>query len=293
MKTGVGYRTIIYSVLVIVLAMSWGCSKQSVDTKSTDSSSEPTITDAERALAMLQVQNSMSKHMYYHINGNHCEEMEDIWVSENGPYGKTATWSGASIEEGIALIKENYCTKNIETKKKALTAISKVSDVKDVSENLGAGHEFSLHMQTTPIIEIAGDGKTAKGVWYTPGFIKKPVISADGKVSESGQWMFERYAVDFAKEDGKWKIWHFQNIGDTSPPWGAGEKSDQTQFRDSALDKAGAQAKAGTQEAQSSSRTYSRINPNPVPETWSPTTVPKMYPKFPEPYYTFSETFSY
>ena len=26
---------------------------------------------------------------------------------------------------------------------------------------------------------------------------------------------------------------------------------------------------------------------------WSPTAVPRIEPKFPEPYYTFSETFSY
>jgi len=292
MKPKVRYLTILFFGLAIALGMFWGCSKQSAENKTSDSSARPTISDAERALAMLQVQNSMSKHMYYHINGNHCEEMEDVWVSENGPYGKTATWSGASVEEGIALIKQNYCTKNVETKKKALTAISKVSNVKDVPENLGAGHEFSLHMQTTPIIEIAGDGKTAKGVWYTPGFIKKPNI-ADGKVTETGQWMFERYAVDFAKEDGKWKIWHFQNIGDTSPPWGSNAQPDQTQFRDSALDQAGAQAKAGAQNAQADSRTFTRVNPNPVPKVWSPTTVPEMYPKFPEPYYTFSETFSY
>ena len=24
-----------------------------------------------------------------------------------------------------------------------------------------------------------------------------------------GQWMYERYAIDFIKEDGEWKIWHF------------------------------------------------------------------------------------
>lgn len=232
----------------------------------------PTISDAERALAMLEVQNTFSKHAFYHINGNHCEEMDDIWVKEGGAYDKTAHWGE---QQGITVIKKAYCIDNIETKKKALTAISKVSDVKDVPENLGAGHEFSLHMQTTPIIEIAGDGKTAKGVWYTPGFIKRPNIE-DGKISVTGQWMFERYAVDFAKEDGKWKIWHFNNLGDTSPPWGANDQEAQLQLGTQQEGDRGEQP--GAQEE---------------PKVWSPTTVPEMYPRFPERYYTFSETFSY
>ena len=270
MKIKVRYLTVFFSALAIASIIFWGCSEQPAVNETLDSSGRPTISDAERALAMLEVQNAFSKHAFYHINGNHCEEMDDIWVKEGGAYDETAHWGE---QEGITVIKRAYCIDNIETKKKALTAISKVSDVKDVPENLGAGHEFSLHMQTTPIIEVAGDGKTAKGVWYTPGFIKRPDIK-DGKIRVTGQWMFERYAVDFAKEDGKWKIWHFQNLGDTSPPWGANDQTGQALFGDAA-NQAQTQADAGT------------------PKVWSPTTVPEMYPKLPEPYYTFSETFSY
>jgi hypothetical protein len=268
MKTKISYLTILFICLLTFFVASCGVGTGTKD--------RPTISDAERALAMLQIQNAFSKHAFYHINGNHCEEMDDVWVKEGGAYDKTAHWGQ---QEGIAVIKKAYCIDNLENKKKDLTAISKVSDIKDVPENLGAGHEFSLHMQTTPVIEIAGDGRTAKGIWYTPGFIKRVNIE-DGKISESGMWMFERYAVDFAKEDGKWKIWHFQNLGDTSPPWGANNQTgqpsqtDQKLFGDAA-NLAEKQADAGT------------------PKVWSPTTVPEMYPKFPEPYYTFSETFSY
>ena len=37
---------------------------------------------------------------------------------------------------------------------------------------------------------------------------------------------------------------------------------------------------------------YSENNPNPY-QAWSPIKLPKIEPRFPEPYYTFSETFSY
>ena len=62
-----------------------------------------------------------------------------------------------------------------------------------------------LHMHTmfTPVIEIAGDGKTAKGVWDSFG----PNIQG---ASDEGSWLQGKYAVDFVKQDDGWKIWHLQ-----------------------------------------------------------------------------------
>ena len=63
---------------------------------------------------------------------------------------------------------------------------------------------------TTPLIEIAGVGQTAQAMWYTPGYIcghGGPMDPDDAPLD--GQWMYERYAIDFIKEDGEWKIWHF------------------------------------------------------------------------------------
>jgi len=57
-----------------------------------------------------------------------------------------------------------------------------------------------LHTLTSPVIEVAGDGKTAKGVWVSPG--------AEAMGSK-GFWAWTKYGVDFVREDGKWKIWHY------------------------------------------------------------------------------------
>ena len=46
--------------------------------------SRPTISAAERALAMWEIQNTMSKHAYYHAAGMHIEELADIWVDADG-----------------------------------------------------------------------------------------------------------------------------------------------------------------------------------------------------------------
>ena len=62
-----------------------------------------------------------------------------------------------------------------------------------------------LHPTTTPYIEVAGDGKTAKGVWISPGIIT-------GKVGATGTlkaiWAWGSMGVDFVKEDGQWRFCH-------------------------------------------------------------------------------------
>lgn len=275
MKTKVRYLTILFACSMMVLIVSGGFAL--------GAEKRPTISDAERAMAVIEVQNCMSKHAYYHQVGQHLEEMEDIWVKEDGAYAKTAHWGGY---QGIELLKEYYGYYNLENKKKALEEISKVSEVENVPENIGAGNEYVIHMQTTPVIEIAGDGKTAKGIWYTPGIAIRVVI-IDGKPEVSGTWMFEKYAVDFAKEDGKWKIWHFGNYGEPGPPgWGPTAQAAQAPPRDQALD-------AGVQTAASARPQPNNPNHGIPTQSWSPTLVPQIIPKFPEPYYTFSETFSY
>lgn len=57
------------------------------------------------------------------------------------------------------------------------------------------------HTLTTPCIEVAEDGNTAKALWISPGHETK-----FGKA----EWAWFKYGVDFIKEDSEWKIWHYQ-----------------------------------------------------------------------------------
>ena len=62
---------------------------------------------------------------------------------------------------------------------------------------------LTMHPLTTPVIEVAKDGKTARGLWISPG-IETHYI--EGKPLACSVW--ESYAADFVKEDGVWKWWH-------------------------------------------------------------------------------------
>ena len=68
---------------------------------------------------------------------------------------------------------------------------------------------------TTPLIEVAFDGKTAKGMWYVYGSTTE--VYSDGP---KAAWNFGRCAVDFIKEDGQWKIWHMIMFTDIECPLG-------------------------------------------------------------------------
>jgi len=62
-----------------------------------------------------------------------------------------------------------------------------------------------IHPTASQYIEVAGDGKTAKGVFLSIGIES----SGDKRGVLTPAWGWGCYGVDFIKEDGEWKIWHF------------------------------------------------------------------------------------
>lgn len=330
--------TLVILIAVMAMALVLGaCNRQTTGSKAT-------ITDGERAFAMMTVQNVFSKHAFYHQASKHCEELADIWVSEDGEYAESAHWilNGQELRQGIASIKKRYCTDHVAGLQNTLTALSKkVDGLEDIPENISAGAEYVMHTQETPVIEVAGDGKTAKMLCYSIGLSVQGSIGEDGTESKRSMWMWEKYAVDFVKENGEWKIWHLVNLHDEGPsesgsqgqggmppdggrPGGTGGTGGQGGApggmpggQDMAQGGApggmpggdGGQGGApggmpgGQDMAQGGARggmpggggAGGNIGDGEVREffKYSATKPLKIDPPFPEPYYTFSETFSY
>jgi hypothetical protein len=63
---------------------------------------------------------------------------------------------------------------------------------------------------TNEIIEVAEDGKTAKATWMAPG-VETTRDAANNNAIRSA-WCWGKYACDFIKEDGEWKLWHFNHF---------------------------------------------------------------------------------
>ena len=285
MQTRFKFPAIFLTLFLGVMVIFSGCSKKSADTQTSGSGERPTISAAERALAMLEVQNTFSKHHGYMLI-DQCEELDKVWVKRDGPYGKTATMTQPRrIMTGMDTFYKDYCEETKAGKLKTLQEINKLyQEIEVVPENIGVGSWSGGNQPTNPIIEVAGDGKTAKGMWNSNGPGLNTSVK-DGKLVVSGMWFWRTYYVDFVTEDGKWKIWHIQMTYDITMRLGG----DNDYLLDFSKYKA---PEPGTTTFEPGSG-YSS-NPNPY-QDWSPLRLPqtKQRPPMPEPYYTFSETFSY
>jgi hypothetical protein len=146
----------------------------------------------ERIEAVHQIKNVMGRYAYAHLANMHkeCYELSALntpGVRAELPFG---------IYEGRAGLERLY--------------IGFFGPMD--REPAGRMH---LHTMTTPIIEIASDLKTGKGVWISPGHATDKYRGTEFKAS----WRWVKYGCDFVKEDGKWKIWHLRVYGIFATPY--------------------------------------------------------------------------
>jgi hypothetical protein len=144
----------------------------------------------ERLEAVHEIENLMSRYALYHAACTHdkCLEisaLETPGVSVELPFG---------VYEGRAGLERLY-----------LGVLGQAD--RNVAARLGKLHQNTM---TTSVIEIAEDGRTAKGVWTCPGHATDG-YGAGGALQ--GVWRWVKYGCDFAKEPGGWRIWHMRVHG--------------------------------------------------------------------------------
>jgi hypothetical protein len=226
---------------------------------------------------LLDIQNLMSRRAFYHSVGQNENELK-LWAQKSPV--RWAQNQGCWV--GMAAIRDYYETTNYAMQRANLANKAKANPKieNDYAKNRFIG-ESIFHLLTTPIIEIAKDGKTAKGMWYTPGVI----LTGDGVKSESMD-IWERYGVDFIREDGQWRFLHIQVNTDFAKPTGA----PFPEQKESA-------AAMGSEGAPGPGANGIKI-PGPtiakkLYQEFSQTRVPTLTPALPEPYDSLGKTFEY
>ena len=133
-----------------------------------------------------------------------------------------------------------------------------------------------VHTLATPIIVVAGDGQTAKATLILPGWRRFRAL----RISLTPAWAWCRYGVDLMKTPQGWKIWHMHVYGIIFSP-----------FTRSWVDAPGFPAKPKSTDVGGEWPPFTR----PQSDVWIYTgkDIPPLLPRPPEPYRTFSETFSY
>ena len=122
---------------------------------------------------------------------------------------------------------------------------------------------LDLRALASPIIEVAGDGESAKGLWLIPG---TQTFVPEEETLPRANWVWTKLAVDLVPEDGRWRIWHLWVVPVLAAPCGGS-------WVDAPADPVG--------------NTVILSNPYDVHGTYPHPPAP------PKPYQTFTDTFSY
>lgn len=136
---------------------------------------------------------------------------------------------------------------------------------------------FQVKPLTAPVIEVAEDGETAKGLWFCLG--------CSAEVTTRGpeaNWTWGYFAGDFVYENDSWRIWHLQYLNDV----------------DSLCGQSWGKAVTAYPELEA----FAPLGDFHYPDFTVKESVRELYrvdrpltaaPKIPEPYQTFADTFSY
>ncbi|MFO1265352.1 MAG: nuclear transport factor 2 family protein [Rubrivivax sp.] len=149
------------------------------------------------------VENVFSHYMYLH-NTFQDEKIKALWAKRGTP-GMSAQYSNLGVYTNYDSIMAYHSGRPTPTGK------------------------LVFHYLTTPLVEVAADGKTAKGRWIAAGVesgLMTPEVAAKApaflfeKAEADGNevhgkkvwahWVQMQYGVDFIRQDGEWKILHFR-----------------------------------------------------------------------------------
>jgi len=158
---------------------------------------------AERARDRGDIENVFAHYMYLH-NAFQDEKIKALWAKRGTP-GVSSQYSNVGVYTDYDKIMAYHSGRP--------TPVGKLV----------------FHYITTPMIEVAGDGQTAKGVWIAAGV--ESGLMSQAQAAQAPEFLFEKsertgnevhgkrvwahwvqmkYPIDFIRQDGQWKIWHFR-----------------------------------------------------------------------------------
>lgn len=182
-----------------------------------------------RAWDRENIREIMSRRMYLIANEQYREELTTLWVQEKANRDTACLGLNWGYYVGFDEISNAYVVGHAQRRKDELSFLHSVRSL-DKQDTVAAG-TMNLQPIMTPLIEIAADGRTAKGAWF--------VFGLDASVRENGEakayWTFGRLGVDFVKESKKWKIWHLCYTTDAIVESGTAYRDQEGVVADSGL----------------------------------------------------------
>ncbi|HKT04342.1 MAG TPA: nuclear transport factor 2 family protein [Rugosimonospora sp.] len=149
---------------------------------------QPSLADRiARVEAVQEIQNLMGRYSFWHSAGMHRECL-DLFAMKTPGVRAEMMWGVYEGPDGLERCYPGF-------------------HVWADGDGVGRMH---MHALTTPVIEVAADLRTARGVWVSPGHETGPDFTT-GELA--AHWAWCKYGCDFIVEDGAWKIWHLHVFG--------------------------------------------------------------------------------
>ena len=213
------------------------------------------------------------KRAIYVTNEWRRQELEELWVSDpalqaTASFGRNTGWY-----VGMDAIRGYYVEQHQRDRQAQLDALCAADPaIENCPANLGLGCA-STHTPSTGYVHIAGDGKTARAMFYS--LAQETTAQPDG--TALALWVPEKQAFDLVREADGWKIWHMVLATDITLEAG-------TNFEDHGP--------------------YADYDHDPVMQEFGTPTVPCIchdstfnwwdnYPPIPQPYETYTDAESY
>ena len=121
----------------------------------------------QRVWDVEEIKKLIHKRVIYIANEMRKEELNDLWV-QNPEHKKTASFGrNTGYYTGMDAIHDYYVVHHQKEREKQLKKLHAANPaIADIPQNLHIGC-LSSHPVSTGLVELAGDGKTAKGLWYS------------------------------------------------------------------------------------------------------------------------------
>ncbi len=155
----------------------------------------------ERVWDIEDVKDTMSRRVYLSAANRRSEELDWLWVSHPENMRTASFGRNWGYYVGMDSIRRYYVDAHNQRERARLQSIGR--------SEAGYG-SMSQHPVTTGLVELALDGQTARGLWYS---LMGQEASA-GPNGADARWYNEKIAADFIREDGQWKIWHLVIVTD-------------------------------------------------------------------------------
>lgn len=162
---------------------------------------------AQRAKDYTDILNVFSAHLYCYRAQQQYLELEKYWARERDDL----VYANAHGRDAVVGF---YCRTNEAMRAEKLKLASGLySEISNSPEFEGVG-DMVAKASSSPYVIIAGDGLSAHGIWFVPGFCCE--MGRDGKVKAN--YFQEKNAVDFVKEADGWKILRLDILVDFQTP---------------------------------------------------------------------------